>query len=78
MAPACTECTGELELVTTIPREGDRPEVFVFRCTSCTAIDMYVREKAALRKWPPPGIPRAAPEQQPAQQQQQIQPKKEE
>ena len=41
LLPHCSKCKGNTQLVNTIRRFGDRPEVHILECTACGRNDMY-------------------------------------
>jgi hypothetical protein len=49
--PTCLDCGRPLALVTIIDKCGERPQVHVFNCVSCSRLTMFFLEKSGLRKW---------------------------
>ena len=49
--PTCLDCGCLLARVTIIDKCGERPQVHVFNCASCSRLTMFFLEKTGLRKW---------------------------
>jgi hypothetical protein len=45
--PLCPDCREAMRLVTTLPRPGGFPEIFVFDCSRCKQAETKVQERTA-------------------------------
>lgn len=51
-APSCEKCSSETTLRQTIARLGEVPDVYLYECKSCGAINYRHVVNGELRPWP--------------------------